>query len=251
MSRIALITGGNRGLGRASALALGAAGTDVVITYRSHADEAAEVVAELTAMGRQAAALRLDTTEFGAFAAFARELAGVLAARWGRDTVDALVNNAGAAAVSPLGETSAATVDFLVDVHFKSVVLLTQELLPLLADGGRVLNTSTGLARFTGPGYSVYGSVKAAVETYTRYLAQELGPRGIAVNVLAPGPIATDFAGGALRDDEGYRAALAARTAMGRVGSPDDIGGAVAAILAPGAGWVTGQRIEASGGSRL
>jgi NAD(P)-dependent dehydrogenase (short-subunit alcohol dehydrogenase family) len=248
--KIALITGGNRGLGRATALALAASGTDVVLTYRSNADEAAAVVDEITALGRRAVALQLDTTDVP-FDGFVDALRSTLKETWDRDTVDQLVNNAGIAAATPLGETAPETLDTLFAVHVKGVYLLTQALLPLLADGGRIVNTSSGLARFTGPGYSVYGAMKGAVEVLTRYWAQELGPRGITVNVVAPGPIATDFGGGYLRDNPQIREAMAARSALGRVGEPDDIGTLIAALLGDGTRWVTGQRIEASGGTLL
>lgn len=248
---LALVTGGNRGLGRATALALAEAGTDVVLTYRSNKDEAAEVVDAVTALGRTAVALALDTTAFAGFPAFAATVEDVLHTTWDRDAFDFLVNNAGVAAVTPVGQTTAEAFDLLVDVHFKGVVFLTQALLPLIADGGRIVNLSTGLARFVGEGWSVYGSVKSAVETYSRYLAKELGARRISVNAVAPGPIGTDFAGGALRDDEGLRDLMASQAALGRVGRPEDIGGVIAALLAPGTGWITGQRIEASGGTLL
>ncbi|MFD3513522.1 SDR family NAD(P)-dependent oxidoreductase [Streptomyces sp. NPDC058657] len=248
---IALITGGNRGLGRSTALKLAEAGTDVVLTYRSNEAEAAEVVDAVGALDRKAVALQLDTTSFESFPAFAENLREALATTWGRDTFDHLVNNAGVAAFTPVGQTTVEAFDLLVNVHFKGVVFLTQELLPLLADGGRIVNLSTGLARFAGEGFSVYGSVKSAVDTYSRYLAKELGGRGISVNTLAPGPIATDFGGGAVRDNEEINEFWAGNTALGRVGLPDDIGGAIAALLSPGTGWITGQRIEASGGTLI
>lgn len=248
---IALITGGNRGLGRATALKLAEAGTDVVLTYRSNEAEAAEVVDAVTALGRKAVALQLDTTSFDAFPAFAADLREALATTWGRETFDHLVNNAGVAAFTPVGQTTAEAFDMLVNVHFKGVVFLTQELLPLLADGGRIVNLSTGLARFVGEGFGVYGAVKSAVDTYSRYLAKELGGRRISVNTVAPGPIATDFGGGAVRDNQEINAHWAGNAALGRVGEPDDIGGAIAALLSPGTGWITGQRIEASGGTLL
>ena len=185
-TKIALITGGNRGLGRATALALAGTGTDVILTYRSNADEAAAVVDEITARGRRAVALRLDTTDV-AFDGFVDAVRAALKETWDRDTFDHLVNNAGIAASTPLGETTSETLDSLFAVHVKGVFLLTQALVPLLADGGRIVNTSSGLARFTGPGYSAYGAMKGAVEVLTRYWAQELGPRGITVNVVAPG----------------------------------------------------------------
>ncbi|WP_134764797.1 SDR family oxidoreductase [Nocardioides sp. 1609] len=251
-SRIALVTGGNRGLGRSSVLALAASGTDVVLTYRAGEEQAAAVVAEVAALGRRAVALQLDTTEPDTFVGFVATLRATLGTTWGRETFDVLVNNAGFARATPLGGTDAATIAELVAVHLTGVVLLTQELVPLLVDGGRIINTSTGLARFTGDfGYSVYASVKGAVEVYTRYLAQELGPRRIAVNTIAPGATGTDFGGGSLRDDEAVRAHLGAVTAMGHVGEPDDVGAAVAALAGPGMGWVTGQRVEVSGGMNL
>ncbi|MFG3104012.1 SDR family NAD(P)-dependent oxidoreductase [Streptomyces sp. NPDC048182] len=248
---IALITGGNRGLGRATALALAEAGTDVIVTYRSHQEEAAAVVDAVTALGRRAVALELDTTAFDTFPAFAAAVRDALGATWDRDTFDFLVNNAGVAAASPLGETTPDVFDLLTDVHFKGVFFLTQALLPLLADGGRIVNLSTGLTRFVSEGWSVYASLKSAVETYTRYLAKELGGRGISVNAVAPGPVGTDFGGGGIRDDEEFRALLAGQTALGRVGVPEDIGAVIAALLAPGTGWITAQRIEVSGGSLL
>lgn len=248
---VALITGGNRGLGRATALALAEAGTDVILTYRSDKDEAAAVVDAVSALGRTAVAIELDTTGFDTFPAFATSVRDALRTTWDRDSFDFLVNNAGSAALSPVGETQVEAFDLMVDVHFKGVFFLTQTLLPLIADGGRVVNLSTGLTRFVGEGWSVYAAVKSAVETYTKYLAKELGPRGITVNAVAPGPIGTDFGGGAMRDDEGLRAALAEQAALGRVGAPEDIGGVIASMLGPGTGWITAQRVEASGGSRL
>jgi NAD(P)-dependent dehydrogenase (short-subunit alcohol dehydrogenase family) len=250
--KIAIVTGGNRGLGRSEALALAADGVDVVLTYRSNEQEAADVVEAIQALGRRAVAFRLDTTEIDTFEAFATQVGELLQQLWGRDTFDILVNNAGAAASTPLGRTELAAVQQMVAVHFTGVVFLTQALLPLLGDGGRIINTSTGLARFTSDfGYSVYASMKGAVEVYTRYLAKELGPRRIAVNTIAPGATGTDFGGGTLRDDEDVRAHLGGIIAMGHVGDPDDIGTAVAALASDAMGWVTGQRVEASGGMNL
>lgn len=249
---LALITGGNRGLGRAAALHLARAGVDVLLTYRSHDDEAAAVVAEITALGRTAAALRLDAGAPDAVPAFVEEVRRELGSTFGRDDLDVLVNNAGLALHTPVGATERSAVDTLVGVHLTGVVMLTDALLPLIADGGRIINTSTGLARFTGdPSYSVYAAVKGAVEVYTRYLAKAVGGRGITANVIAPGPIGTDFGGGYLRDDENVRAVLAGNAALGRVGEPDDIGAAIATLATGGLGWVTGQRIEASGGTLL
>lgn len=250
-ARVALVTGGNRGLGRASALALAADGTDVVLTYRSHADEAPAVVAEIEALGRRAAALRLDTGDLADLETFPARLKDALGA-WSRSTFDVLLNNAGHNVPTPLGGTTAADLQSLFDVHVRGVFLLTQSLAPLLADGGRVVNVSSGLARFVQPGgRGGYGAMKAAVEVLTRYWADELGPRGITVNVVAPGPVATDFSGGAVRDRAEVRAALGVQAALGRVGESEDVGGVVAAVASPAFGWVTGQRIEASGGMRL
>lgn len=249
--KIAVITGGNRGLGRATALHLAQDGTDVVLTYRSHADEAADVVAAITALGRTAVALELDTSRVDTFEDFAATLRSTLTATWGREDIDFLVNNAGGAAMSPFGATTVDAFDFLFDAHVKGVYFLTQELAPMVVDGGRIIMTSTGLTRFVGGPWAVYASAKGAVEVLTRYLAQELGSRGITVNTVAPGPIGTDFGGGMIRDDEQVRAAMSSQAALGRVGEPDDIGGVVAALLAPGTGWITAQRIEASGGTLL
>jgi NAD(P)-dependent dehydrogenase (short-subunit alcohol dehydrogenase family) len=249
--KIALITGGNRGLGKSTALALAAAGTDVVITYRSNADEAAAVVEAVTALGRTAVALQLDTTQVTTFDPFVTDLQAALKERWGRDSFEFLVNNAGVAAWTPIGETTVEAFDLLVDVHFKGVFFLTQSLLPVIADGGRIINLSTGLTRFVGDGFAVYASTKAAIETLTKYQAHALGGRGITVNAVAPGAIATDFGGGAVRDNEQIRQRLGSLTALGRVGEPDDIGPVIAALLSPGTGWINAQRVEASGGQSL
>jgi NAD(P)-dependent dehydrogenase (short-subunit alcohol dehydrogenase family) len=249
--RIILITGGSRGLGRAAALALAASGDDLVLTYQHDSEAAAHVVREVETLGRTAVALPLDTTDPDSFPRFAETLVETLRATWGRDTVDVLVNNAGFAGNTPLGQIERAQIESLVAVHFTGVVLLTQQLVPHIVDGGRILNISTGLTRFANPVYAVYAAMKTAVETWTHYLAAALGPRGIAVNVVAPGATATDFAGGAIRDSKEYRDMLLPTIAMGRIGEPEDIGQAIAAILDPRMAWVTGQRIEASGGQRL
>lgn len=253
MGRIALITGGNRGIGRAAALALAEDGTDVVITYRSHREEAEAVVAELAERGRTAAALRLDTSADPAeLPAFADELRRLLKAQWEAEGFDILVNNAGFNRMTAFGETEAAAMDELYAVHVRGPILLTELLAPMIRDGGRVVFTSTGLTRYVAnPGYSVYASMKGAIEVYTKYAAKALGPRRITVNALAPGATATDFAGGTIRDDEAYRALVTRNHAFGRVGEPEDIGAAVRAVTAESAGWITAQRIEASGGQNL
>jgi NAD(P)-dependent dehydrogenase (short-subunit alcohol dehydrogenase family) len=249
--KIALITGGSRGLGRSMALALADAGRGVVLTYRRGEAEAAAVVAAIEARGGAAVALPLDVGDVASFPAFKARLAAALAQRWGRASFDFLVNNAGTGLHRPFAETTEADFDALLAVHFKGVYFLTQALLPLLEDGGRILNVSSGLARFTFAGASAYGAMKGAVEVLTRYLAKELGPRGITANVLAPGPIATDFNGGRVRDDARLNAAMSAQTALGRVGADGDIGPIVAALLADDTRWINGQRIEASGGMLL
>jgi NAD(P)-dependent dehydrogenase (short-subunit alcohol dehydrogenase family) len=250
-SRIALITGASRGLGRNAALHLAAQGVDVILTYRTQREEAQAVVAEIEALGARAVALPLDTGHSQGFAAFGRLVSEALQSTWQRERFDFLVNNAGMGVHASIAETTEAQFDQVMDVHVKGVFFLTQTLLPLIADGGRILNVSSGLTRFALPGYAAYAAAKGAVEVLTKYLAKELGPRGIAVNVLAPGAIETDFGGGAVRDNAQLNAFVASQTALGRVGLPDDIGGIVATLLSPGSGWVTGQRIEASGGMFL
>ncbi len=251
MTKIALITGGSRGLGRNAALKLAARGVDIILTYRSRADEAAAVVAQIEALGRRAVALPLVVDEAAGFPAFAERVRQALAGTWQRERFDFLVNNAGMGINAAFAETTEAQFDLLMNTHLKGPFFLTQALLPLLNDGGRILNVSTGLARFALPGYAAYASMKGGIEVLTRYLAKELGPRGIAVNVLAPGAIETDFGGGAVRDNAQLNAVIAAQTALGRVGQPDDIGHAVAALLSEETGWITAQRIEASGGMFL
>lgn len=246
--KIALITGGSRGLGRNMAHHLAARGTDILFTYKSSRAEADSLIEELKLMGRKAVALPLDTGETGAFDAFAGQVRDALKATWERDRFDFLVNNAGTALYAPFTETTEAQFDTLVNIHFKGVYFLTQKLLPLMNDGGAILNVSSGLARFSYPGSSAYAAMKGAIDVVTRYLAVELGPRRIRVNSIAPGAIATDFGGGRVRDDADLNGAIASRTPLGRVGLPDDIGGLVSCLLSDEAGWLNGQRIEASGG---
>ena len=251
MSTITLITGGSRGLGRNTALAVARTGGDVLFTYRSQAEEAQAVVAEIAALGRRAVALPLDTADASTFAGFADRVRAALRETWQREDFDHLVNNAGYGAVAPFAQTTQAQFDGLVDVHFKGVFFLTQALLPLIADGGRIVNISSGLTRFAYPGYAAYAAAKAAVETLTHYLAKELGSRGITANVVAPGAIETDFGGGAVRDNPEINAQLAGMTALGRVGVPDDIGPMIASLLGGANRWVNAQRIEVSGGQAI
>lgn len=248
---ITLITGGSRGLGRNTALHVARRGGDVVLTYRSQAAEAQAVVAEIQGLGRQAVALPLDTGKVETFAAFVEQLRAALQGTWGRTTFDHLVNNAGHGDGAPFAETTEAQFDALCNVHFKGVFFLTQALLPVIADGGRIVNISSGLSRFAYPGYAAYAAMKGAIEVLTRYLAKELGDRGIAVNTVAPGAIETDFRGGAVRDNPAINQHIASITALGRVGLPDDIGPMIASLLGEDNRWVNAQRIEVSGGQAI
>lgn len=249
--KIALITGGSRGLGLNAALKLAEKGIDVILTYHSQQQQAQEAVQQIEALGARGLALQLDVADSSRFDDFAAEVKNQLALIWQRDSFDYLLNNAGTGLHQPFMDTSEAQFDQLVAVHFKGPFFLTQKLLPLLADGGRIVNVSSGLARFTLPGAGAYAAVKGAIEVLTRYQAKELGARGITVNVLAPGAIETDFGGGRVRDDAAMNAFVAAQTALGRAGQPDDIGHAVVALFSEQCRWVNGQRIEASGGMFL
>ncbi|KQP07953.1 MULTISPECIES: SDR family NAD(P)-dependent oxidoreductase [unclassified Methylobacterium] len=250
-NKIALVTGSSRGLGRNTALALACSGVDVVVTYRSDEGSAVAVAREIEGLGRKAIVLRLDTAEVSSFPAFVDRLRQGLRETWSRETVDFLVNNAGIGIAAPFAETGEEMFDRLMSIHLKGVFFLTQSLLPVIVDGGRVVNLSTGLTRFSLPGYAAYAAMKGGVETLTRYLAKELGPRRIAVNAIAPGAIETDFAGGVVRDNDGLNKMIAGQTALGRVGLPDDIGPAIASLLSDANRWVNGQRIEVSGGMFL
>ena len=252
MSRkIALITGASRGLGKNAALHLAAQGFDIIGTFHSKADEARTLVTTLEQAGARAAMLQLDVGDAASFEAFATALKETLKRDFGRDQLDVLVNNAGIGLNVPFAETSEAQFDQLLNIQLKGPFFLTQRLLPLIADQGRIINISTGLTRFVMPGHAAYAAMKGAMEVLTRYQAKELGPRGIRVNILAPGAIETDFGGGLVRDNQQVNAAIASNTALGRVGLPDDIGAAIAVLASDGAGWVTGQRLEVSGGMFL
>lgn len=250
-NKIALVTGGSRGLGKNMALKIAEKGLDVIITYHSKKEEAQEVVAAIEKTGRKAATLQLNAGDVTSFTTFFTELAQVLKTTFGVDRFDYLVNNAGIGMNVPFKDTTIDQFDLLMNIQFKGVYFLTQQALGLLNDGGGIVNVSSGLTRFSSPGYSAYASMKGAIETLTRYQAKELGIRGIKVNTVAPGAIATDFAGGVIRDNAQYHANVKAITALGRVGEPDDIGGVVAFLCTEDARWVTAQRIEASGGMNL
>lgn len=249
--KIALVTGGSRGLGKDMALRLAEKGSDIILTYQSQQQAAADVVKTIEAMGRKATALHIDTADFAALDSFIKNVKDVLIQKWGVEHFDYLINNAGIGATIPFEQVTEADFDRFMNIHFKSVYFLTQKSLPLLNNGGRIINISTGTTRFCVPGYSVYASMKGAIETLTRYLAKDLGPRGITVNVVAPGPIETDFNNAAIRNNPERKAALAGMIALGRVGQANDIGGVVAFLCSEDGGWITSQRIEASGGVAL
>lgn len=249
--RIALITGGSRGLGKNAALKLAAKGIHVLLTYNSNQQEAQKVVAEIEQLGVKAAALQLNVADSASFEKFAEQVQQQLQHTWQCSTFDYLVNNAGVGLYGSFAETSEAVFDELMNIHFKGPFFLTQRLLPMIQDGGRILNVSSGLARFALPGFAAYASMKGAMEVLTRYQAKELGARGISVNIIAPGAIETDFGGGRVRDNAEMNQHVAAQTALGRAGLPDDIGGAIAALLSDELGWMNAQRIEVSGGMFL
>lgn len=250
-NKIALVTGGSRGLGRDQALRLAEYGSDVILTYHSNEDAAKEVVNAIEQQGRKAVALQLDVADSKSFDDFFTQVKEQLNEHWNRNDFDFLVNNAGISAYGMVGQVDEETFDTLNNTHFKGVYFLTQKALPLLADGGRIINISTGLARFSIPGYSAYAAMKGAVETFTRYLAKELGSRKITANVVAPGAIDTDFNKGAFENNPQMKEILASQTALGRVGEAEDIGGVVAFLCTEDARWINAQRIEASGGMFL
>jgi len=250
-SNIALVTGGSRGLGKSMALNLAQKGIDVLLTYHSQQAEAEAVVAEIKALGRQAAAVQLDAGNSASFPAFFTEVQATLRDTFQAERFHFLINNAGTSLHAAFADTTEAQFDEVVNVHLKGPFFLTQQALPLLADGGRIINISSGLARFSYPGSSAYAAVKGAIEVLTRYQAKELGARGITANVVAPGAIATDFSGGMVRDNPQVNAAVAGATALGRVGQPEDIGPLVAFLCTDEARWVNAQRIEASGGMNV
>jgi NAD(P)-dependent dehydrogenase (short-subunit alcohol dehydrogenase family) len=250
-NKIALITGGSRGLGKNTALKLARKGIDVIITYHSKKEDAEAVVNEIELAGQTAVALQLDTAKVASFDNFRQQLTSVLQDKWGRQNFDFLINNAGIDAASPFAQTTEQDFDNLFNVHFKGVYFLTQTLLTTVADGGRIINISTGLTRFATPGYAAYASMKGAIEVFTKYLAKELGSRGIAANLVAPGIIETDFTKAAFESHPQMHDFISSITALGRPGQPDDIGGVIAFLCTEDARWINAQRIEASGGMFL
>jgi len=251
VNKIALVTGGSRGLGKDMAISIAKKGIDVVLTYNSNKEEADKVVATIQSLGRKAAAFQLDAGNIKSFDAFFEKVTAHLKEKTGNTNFDFLINNAGTALYAAFTDTTEEQFDTALNIHYKGVFFLTQKALKFMNDGGRIVNISSGLARFSFPGSSAYGSMKGAVEVLTKYLAKELGPRGIAANVVAPGAIATDFGGGRVRDNKDINANIAGITALGRVGLADDIGGVVAFLCTEDAKWINGQRIEVSGGMSL
>jgi len=251
MSKIAIITGGSRGLGRDMALAVAGKGLDVILTYNTQPEAAEEVVQSIEALGQKATALPLNLLKINGIDTFLAALDAVLADKFEGRKPDFLVNNAGMGATIPMAQATEAQFDDFLNVHFKSVYFLTQKLLPTMNDGGGIVNISTGTTRFCNPGYSIYASMKGAVEVLTRYIAKEYGSRGIRANVVAPGPVETDFNNAGIRSNPQMKERLAGLTALGRVGRPDDIGSVVAFLCTDDSKWVNGQRIEVSGGINI
>ena len=247
-NKIALVTGGSRGLGKNAAMRLATYGADIVLTYHSQQETAESVVSDIKSLDRMAVALQLDVADTKSFENFISRLSETLRDNWQEEKFDFLINNAGFGGHGTIDQTPEDIFDNLFNVHFKGVYFLTQKALPLLNDNGRIVNISSGLVRFTLPGYSAYASMKGAVETYTRYIAKELGQRGITANIVAPGAIETDFNKAAFDANPQIKEMIASQTALGRVGVPDDIGGVVAFLCSEDARWINGQRIEASGG---
>ncbi len=247
-NKIALVTGGSRGLGKDMALQLAKKGFDVVTTYHSRKDDANRIVGEVRSLGRKGHSLHLDVASSATFDTFVDELRSALRSEFDSEALDAVVNNAGIGLHTPFTDTTPEQFDNMVNIHVKAPYFLTQKLLDVLNDGGSIVNVSSGLARYSFPGYSAYATMKGAVETLTKYQARELGARQIRVNVVAPGAIETDFGGGRVRDNEELNKMLSSLTVLGRVGLPDDIGGVVAFLCSDDSKWVNAQRIEVAGG---
>ncbi|MBK7886734.1 MAG: SDR family oxidoreductase [Bacteroidetes bacterium] len=250
-NKVALITGGSRGLGRDMAIQLARKGFDIIITYNSNLNEAGKVVDEIVAMGKKAKALQLDVADAKGFDSFVKNLKSTLKDSFETEHLHALINNAGIGTYTSIADTTEEVFDTMVNIHLKAPYFITQKLLPVISNGGSIVNVSTGLTRFSYPNYAPYAIMKAAIESLSRYQAQELGSRKIRVNTIAPGAIATDFGGGAVRDNKDLNASIASTTALGRVGLPDDIGSVVAFLCSDDAKWVNAQRIEVTGGVHI
>jgi NAD(P)-dependent dehydrogenase (short-subunit alcohol dehydrogenase family) len=250
-NKIALVTGGSRGLGKDMALALAKKGMDVILTYHTNKSEAEKVVLEIEKMGLKATALAFDVSNLKSYTAFIESVSNALKSKWNSDKFDFLINNAGVGATIPFMEVTEEKFDYLLNIHFKGVYFLTQKFVPLLNDHGSIINISSGTTRFCVPGYSIYSSMKGAIEIFTKYLAKELGGKGIRANVVAPGPIETDFNNAAIRNNPQMKGFLASQSPLGRVGQADDIGGVVAFLCTEDAKWINGQKIEVTGGINL
>jgi NAD(P)-dependent dehydrogenase (short-subunit alcohol dehydrogenase family) len=247
-TKIALVTGGSRGLGKDMAISIAKKQMDVILTYRSNETEALNAVHEIEALGQKAAALYLDMNDFNSLDVFVQQTLATLQAKWNANALDFLINNAGMGATVPFEKVTEELFNEFLNVHFKGIYFLTQKLVPHMNSGGRIINISTGTTRFTNPGYSVYASMKGAIEVFTKYLAKELGAKGIGANVVAPGPIETDFNNASIRNNPQMKERLSGLTPLGRVGTPTDIGGVVAFLCTEEAAWINAQRIEVSGG---
>jgi len=248
MSKIALVTGGSRGLGKDMAISLAKKGVDVILTWRSKEEEAIETVKTIEGLGQKAASLQLDMGDFSSLDSFVQQVLNSLQSKWNTATLDILINNAGMGATVPFEKVTEELFNDFLNVHFKSVYFLTQKLVPHINQGGRIINISTGTTRFSNPGYSVYASMKGAVEVFTKYLAKELGAKGISANVVAPGPVETDFNNAGIRNNPQMKTVLSSLSPLGRVGNANDIGPVVAFLCTEEAAWINGQRIEVSGG---
>ena len=247
-SKIAIVTGGSRGIGKDIAINLASNGIDVILTYKSESTLALETVKAINSLGRKAVSIKLDMSVFKNISQFLDDLKPILKKEWDSENIDFLINNAGMGATVPIEKVTEEIFDTFLNVHFKGVYFLTQGLLPLMNQGGRVINISTGTTRFSNPGYSVYASMKGAIEIFTKYIAKEYGSKGIGSNIVAPGPVETDFNNAAIRSNPQFKTMLGSLTALGRVGAADDIGGIVAFLCSEKGSWINGQRIEVSGG---
>lgn len=250
-TKIALVTGGSRGLGKDMAINLAKKGIDVLLTYNSNEAAAIETVKAIEAMGRQAAALQLGISDLRSLDPFVKQVAATLQSKWKTNAFDFLINNAGIGASVPFEKVTEEIFDEFLNVHFKGIFFLTQKLVPYINNGGRIINISTGTTRFVNPGYSTYASMKGAMEVLTRYMAKELGAKGITVNIVAPGPIETDFNNGLIRSNPQLKERLSSLSPLNRVGTAEDIGPVVAFMCTSDAGWINGQRIEVAGGINL